>query len=253
MVGASANDAFAEAMKIFNKPAVTTPLYENSTNKTSALSSSGGPHSAKAKRARRNLRVSWVRDEDLEAIRWIEKAPVIEGVDDVPYVSNLYDCCCRQSLISRQDENHVDLVTMNHDEGAALHQGSMREEVDWNEPEGIQISAFLLNDSSFVPKLELLDLLTDEDRTTRSYPRADFLNPDYPQTIVQIETARQQNEPAVAYPDKFSIPDSPAEAPYELSMENSVKLMELGPKLLNDPDFRMALEHIHRPPLPILL
>lgn len=78
---AMAGGAFAEAMKIFEKP--TVPAYENGINKTSALSMSAGPPGQKSYKKRKNLRVRWVADDDLVAIRWIDRAPNVEGIDDV--------------------------------------------------------------------------------------------------------------------------------------------------------------------------
>ena len=82
---AMAGGAFAEAMKIFEKP--TVPTYENGTNKTSALSVSVGAPGQKSYKKRKNLRVRWVADDDLVAIRWIDRAPNVEGIDDVAGVS----------------------------------------------------------------------------------------------------------------------------------------------------------------------
>ena len=68
-----------------------------------------------------------------------------------------------------------------------------------------------------------------------------------PKTEVQIQAQREAKVDAVTYQDDSALPPSPDEPLYVPHEEYEPLRMELGPNVLNDPEFKIALEHIHRP------
>jgi len=68
-----------------------------------------------------------------------------------------------------------------------------------------------------------------------------------PKTEVQIQAEREAKVDPVTYEDDSALPPSPDEPLYVPHEEIEPLRMELGPNVMNDPEFKIALEHVHRP------
>ncbi|KAI0766177.1 hypothetical protein BD413DRAFT_572014 [Trametes elegans] len=183
----SSVDAFQEILRAMGSggagPSNATPPPTNGA--PSAARSAGSPMPASVLGKRRKKSVTWAPDGQLEQVKFIERAVYDDdGTGSLP-THNLRD--------------------LDRDEGAALHNHLFEEQVEWSEPQPLEMP----------PEIEI------PPRGGESSERG-------------AQEEREQSALVVSYASPAQIPDSPAEPPAQIAEEqvdDGVRIMLTGPEV----------------------
>ena len=248
----SSFDPFKDVLKGWKRkdsPSVSTP--PPPTNTGNGNSSMSTTLKTKGKEPGKKKTVTWVDDEHLVSIRWIEKAIYDDGPVDVstfsPFFGVLYIDSFPLFTIQGMQLSSHNLRDLDRGEGAALHTLLFEEVIDWSEPQRKPSSFVLVSVASNLIIAYPLVVEVPESDPPRSRGSASQ------EKMVQEE--REQSALGALYPSLQMIPDSPAEPGVVLTEEEADKDMILmttgreGESLFFNETQGVPANHMGAPPV----